>query len=421
MTRYALYFTPSVGSPWRDAGCHWLGRDPTGDSPLAQPSIPNLPGVTFAALTRDARRYGLHATLKPPFRLAEGFSAEHLAAMAQAFCEVQQPVELNDVRVRPMGDFLALRPSGPDDEVAALAMRCVTYFDLLRAPPTATELARRRRAGLTPRQDALLQRWGYPYTEEQFRFHLTLTDSLRDVDADTQYALRKAAEEHFAPAQSHAPMVVDALTIFCETEPGSNLTVWRHFPFGGRKPDRPLPEPGRLFYFVGPSGVGKDALLRWVQEQIGDDAGIVFARRTITRPAHPSELHEAMEPAVFWHHAATGHFAMMWQANDLCYGVRRGIEAELAAGRDVVVNGSREYVPQLRFLFPDASVVWVDADASQIRERLESRKRESGAALLRRLERASQFTPPDMQQVVRLENSGPIEIAGRRLLELLRR
>jgi ribose 1,5-bisphosphokinase len=110
---------------------------------------------------------------------------------------------------------------------------------------------------------------------------------------------------------------------------------------------------------------------------------------------------------------------MVWQANDLCYGIPRGIEAELKAGRDVVVNGSREFVPQLRQLFPDAQVVWVEADLEQIRQRMESRRRESGAALLMRLGRATQFTPAE--QVIRLNNNGPVEVAGRQLLQILSR
>jgi ribose 1,5-bisphosphokinase len=101
--------------------------------------------------------------------------------------------------------------------------------------------------------------------------------------------------------------------------------------------------------------------------------------------------------------------------------VRRGIEAELKAGRDVIVNGSREYVPQLWQSFPDAQVVWIEADATQIRERIEARQRESGTALFRRLERAMQFAPPKTEQIIRLDNSGPPEVAGQKLLEILAR
>jgi phosphonate metabolism protein PhnN/1,5-bisphosphokinase (PRPP-forming) len=419
MIRYALYFSPSTDSPWWQAGCRWLGRDPASGMEYPPPAVAGVPPLMMAKLTSDARRYGFHATLKPPFRLMEGFSESHLLAMAEAFAPVQQPIVLDDLRVRPLGNFLALRPAGPLDEIASLAMRCVSYFDILRAPSTPAELGRRRHSALSVRQQSLLQRWGYPYTEEEFRFHMTLTDSLAHVKDDTAYALRKAAEEYFGEAEQQGPPVLDGLTIFREDHPGAPFSALRRFPFTGRADTDSLPAGGRLFFFVGPSGAGKDTLLQWVQQRIPSDGGTVFARRTITRPAHSSEAHEPADTATFWQLAAAGHFAMVWQANDLCYGIPRGIEAELKAGRDVVVNGSREFVPQLRQLFPDAQVVWVEADLEQIRQRMESRRRESGAALLMRLGRATQFTPAE--QVIRLNNNGPVEVAGRQLLQILSR
>jgi ribose 1,5-bisphosphokinase len=195
--------------------------------------------------------------------------------------------------------------------------------------------------------------------------------------------------------------------------------AWQRFPFGVNAAEPALPASGRLFFFVGPSGAGKDTLLQWVRQRMPADSRIVFARRTITRPAHASEAHEPADSSTFWQLAAGGHFSMMWQANDLCYGIRRGIEADLKAGHDVVVNGSREYIPRLLQQFPDARVIWIDADPARIRERIAARQRESGAALLRRIDRVTQFASPDADAVTCIDNSGPIEIAGERLLEIL--
>jgi phosphonate metabolism protein PhnN/1,5-bisphosphokinase (PRPP-forming) len=419
--RYGLYFSPAVDSPWWNAGCRWLGRDAVSGAEFSQRQIAGVPALLLAKLTDHARRYGFHATLKAPFQLADGFSEEHLITMANAFCAVQRPIVLEDPQVRPIDGFLALRPAGPNNEIGALEMRCVSYFDLLRATPAADELARRRQAGLSARQESLLQRWGYPYTEEEYRFHMTLTDSLAGVDADAAYAIRKAAEDCFAGVGAGAPLVLDALAVFREEQPGSALSVWRRFPFSTAQQQSVLPAAGRLFFLVGPSGVGKDSLLQWVREHVQSDQRIVFAQRTITRAAHPSESHRPTDEATFWREAAAGHFSMAWQSNDLCYGIGRGIEAELKAGRDVIVNGSREYIPQLRQLFPDAQVIWVHADATQIRARLKGRQRESGTELQRRVDRSAQFAVPDGPQLILLDNSGPLENAGQRLLELLGR
>jgi phosphonate metabolism protein PhnN/1,5-bisphosphokinase (PRPP-forming) len=146
----------------------------------------------------------------------------------------------------------------------------------------------------------------------------------------------------------------------------------------------------------------------------------VFARRTITRPADSSEESEYIDADAFWHAAAAGEFAMQWQANDLCYGIRRGVEAHLLAGRDVIVNGSREYITQLRRAYPTAQVIWIEAGVEQIRRRLVDRRRESGPALLRRLERVTQFSPVG-DDVVRIDNNGTVEQAGQQLLMALSR
>jgi ribose 1,5-bisphosphokinase len=213
--------------------------------------------------------------------------------------------------------------------------------------------------------------------------------------------------------------VIDALTVFREDEPGAPFSVWRRFPFGARAKEAALPASGRLFYCVGPPGAGKDALLQWVKRHVPADARRRFAQRTVTRPTHASETHEATDEDNFWKLAAAGQFAMIWQANGLCYGIRRGIEAELKAGIDIVVNGSREHVPRLLQSFPQARVVWIEADPARIRERLEARRRESGAALLQRLDRATRFAPPQDDMIIRLDNSGPVEVAGENLLRIL--
>lgn len=241
MSRYALYFAPAADSPWWTAGCRWLGRDPLSGVEFPQSQVPGVPHLMFAKLTSDARRYGFHATLKAPFRLMNGYSESNLMTMAEAFSAMQRPVALENVQVRAMGDFLALRPGSPLQDIDALAMRCVSFFDALRAPPTATDLAKRRDGALTARQEELLQRWGYPYTEEKFRFHMTLTDALSGVDAEAVDAIRKAAEGQFAVAQAASSLVIDALTIFREDQAGAPFSAWRRFPFLATDKDAALP------------------------------------------------------------------------------------------------------------------------------------------------------------------------------------
>ena len=205
--RYAIYVTPRPG-PLAGFGAAWLGWDLVAGAPCPHPDLPGLPRPV-AEITATPRKYGFHGTIKPPFRLAEGCDADALAADLAAFCAATGPVTLAGLGLRRLGRFLALCPVGATDSLDALAAAVVARFDPFRAPPGAEELARRRAQRLTPRQDALLQRWGYPHVMEEFRFHMTLTGALPEADLA---AVEAALAPVLAPLLP-APFIVDALTL----------------------------------------------------------------------------------------------------------------------------------------------------------------------------------------------------------------
>ncbi|MGI3168484.1 DUF1045 domain-containing protein [Pseudooceanicola sp. C21-150M6] len=174
--RVALYFVPEPG-PLADFGSSWLGWDIATGQPCPHPDSADLP-VPVETLTRVPRKYGMHGTLKPPFRLAPGYRAEDVEETARLICASIAPVPLGRLRPARIGKFLALVPEGPTPELAALAEQLVRGLDQFRAPPSPEELARRRKQRLSPRQEELLMQWGYPYVMEEFRFHCTLTGPL---------------------------------------------------------------------------------------------------------------------------------------------------------------------------------------------------------------------------------------------------
>jgi ribose 1,5-bisphosphokinase len=76
----------------------------------------------------------------------------------------------------------------------------------------------------------------------------------------------------------------------------------------------------RLIVVVGPSGAGKDSVLRgW---RAAPDAPH-FAQRVITRAPDATESHEAVVPGDFAGLRAQGLLATWWRAHGLDYGVRR--------------------------------------------------------------------------------------------------
>ena len=82
-----------------------------------------------------------------------------------------------------------------------------------------------RRALLLQRaeQEALLQRWGYPYVMEEFRFHLTLTGRL-PVDKITHWT--DTARAHLPPLP--APFVMDVVALVAEREDGRFELIQRY-------------------------------------------------------------------------------------------------------------------------------------------------------------------------------------------------
>lgn len=224
MTRVAVYAVPGIGSDdaaairLRERAEAWLGRSVVVGSPAPAPEAPA--GWTRAevdAITADARRYGFHGTLKPPFRLADGRDLDELDAAVARFAAERDRIRVPGLRVTPLGDFLALVPTRHVPDLHALAEDVVTRFDVFRAPPTDAETARRDPASLTPRQRELLAAWGYPHVLDGFRFHLTLTDR---IPAAERPRVEAALADWFADGTDR-PVAIDALAVLIEDAPGA--------------------------------------------------------------------------------------------------------------------------------------------------------------------------------------------------------
>jgi len=227
--RYALYLAPV--DAWSSLGRRWLGRcEDTGAA------LPPHAGADPRqhAWTRAPRRYGLHATLKPPFRLRDGARPADLDRAARALAAGRDPFGIPLRRERLRG-FLAwcIDDERAQARMSHLAGAAVAGLDALRAPPTADELARRDPRSLSPAQRRMLDRWGYPYVFDTFTFHITLTGSLDDAELDAADAQLDALG---SPAL-RAPMPVRAISVYVEPAPGADFVVARHYGFDGATRD----------------------------------------------------------------------------------------------------------------------------------------------------------------------------------------
>jgi putative phosphonate metabolism protein len=222
--RVALYWAPEEADPLHALGSAWLGRDAASGAALAQPA---LPGLDIAEITADPRGYGLHATLKPPFRLAAGYAAARDATAAVAARIA--PFELPPLAVFDLDGFLALRETAPCPALHAFADACVEALDDHRAPPTEEEIARRRPERLSETQRAHLSRWGYPYVFDEWRFHVTLS---RRLTAAEKAVVMPAVTDALGDAPAR-PRRLAAISLFVQPSPGSPFTIAERLPLRG--------------------------------------------------------------------------------------------------------------------------------------------------------------------------------------------
>lgn len=216
MARIALYYAPLPDDPLTRLSTAWLGRDPVTNAPVRQPDIDDLPEIT-----EDARLYGFHATLKPPMTLVEGTGWRDFVAAVRAMATSIAPFTLPPLSVQDLHGFLALRETEPSAPLQALADTCVEALDHFRTPPTEADLARRRKSSLTPDQDTMLLRWGYPYVFGTWFFHMTLT---RRLSPEERARIKPAAEAWFAPALTYTRRVQD-ICLFTQSAPGAAFVL----------------------------------------------------------------------------------------------------------------------------------------------------------------------------------------------------
>ncbi len=222
--RVAVYYAPSLDDPLWRLGAGWLGRDPEINAPLSQPDLPDI-----AEITADACGYGFHATLKPPMRIRPGLGWHEVVTAAHAIADTLSPFTLPRLEISDLQGFLALCNAEPSAPLQELSDACISGLDHLRAPSTETELARRRRAKLTPLQDAMLVRWGYPYVFETWFFHMTLT---RRLSLAEHVIYRPAAEAVFLDTLRAPRQVVD-ICLFVQPAEGKPFTLAERLPLRG--------------------------------------------------------------------------------------------------------------------------------------------------------------------------------------------
>jgi 2'-5' RNA ligase len=234
--RYAVYWMPDAGSQLAAVLDGLIGYDAASGEERQLVPPDGFEAAGWAELTSEPRRYGIHATLKAPFRLAQGASVADLAAALDTLSSRMAPFALGRARTTCLGkehgrQFVALTvPSSYP--LTQLEKRLVTELDLFRAPSTPAEIARRNPASLDATERRYLDTYGYPYVLDRFRFHITLTNATEQHER-----VAAAIANHLQrPRLLEPPLLCHAIALCQQPRPDARFRCVRLFPLRGALP-----------------------------------------------------------------------------------------------------------------------------------------------------------------------------------------
>ncbi len=191
-SRYAVFYLPPSDSPLADFGAQWFGYDiRTGK--FREP----IQTTTFdlKELTKISHRYGLHATLKAPFRLKKKYDLSNLFKRVEKQASKSEPFTYPSMKITQLAGFPALMPKHNRAKMVHLEERLVHKLNKFGKKPDQSTSDRRRKVKLNALEQEYFRLYGYPYVLDHFRFHLTLCDK---AERSTRSVISSFLEENYS-------------------------------------------------------------------------------------------------------------------------------------------------------------------------------------------------------------------------------
>ncbi len=139
-----------------------------------------------------------------------------------------------------------------------------------------------------------------------------------------------------------------------------------------------------LILIVGPSGSGKDTLIRACREYFRDWKRVNFCKRYITRPPDENEDNFYVCKRGFEVLKREGFFGIFWEAYNYMYGIPF---YEIKSGHCNFISVSRSVIKDVEKRYSRVITLCIQADKNEVKKRLFQRKREPEDIIERRLRR----------------------------------
>ncbi len=146
---------------------------------------------------------------------------------------------------------------------------------------------------------------------------------------------------------------------------------------------------GTLYVISAPSGAGKSSLLRALLGTTGDELALSISHTT--RVPRPGEIngqdYHFIDTATFRNMIAGDDFLEYAEVFDNFYGTSRGgVQAQLAAGQDVILEIDWQGARQVRKLMPECIGIFILPPSREaLRERLQNRGQDDATVIERRM------------------------------------
>lgn len=168
----------------------------------------------------------------------------------------------------------------------------------------------------------------------------------------------------------------------------------------------------KIVLIVGPSGVGKDTLLKNVKKDL---PFVNFVDRYITRKPDKNESNYYLDKYAFEILKNNGFFISTWNAHENYYGIaKNSIEAGLN-----LISISRSKIKDFEKYTDNVLTINITVPKDILRKRLEKRNRESSQEIEKRLNRS--YKTIDAKNLIEFDNSDTIENSTKKFLELLKK